>query len=180
MYFIHLIRINYFTNLTYFPIFLYFVDFSKVTAASPLASRSCGRSAASRRTAAADRATVAPSINFVDWGLRIEDWGLRIENFSWWVFKFGFRVWLPVDHSRVGILYILNSFSHIKDFLTLHSFLVYFLLKQISVDQSRSSYFQNNHVWCRVCLISACGLGAAQLRRCLINFIFHYDHHRQV
>ena len=29
-------RINYLTNLTYFPIFLHFVDFSKVAAASPL------------------------------------------------------------------------------------------------------------------------------------------------
>ena len=47
MYFIHLIWINYSTNLTYFPIFLYFVDFSKVAEASPLAA-----------AAAANRATV--------------------------------------------------------------------------------------------------------------------------
>ena len=33
-----LFRINYLTNLTYFPIFLHFVDFSKVAAASPLAA----------------------------------------------------------------------------------------------------------------------------------------------
>ena len=38
-------RINYLTNLTYFPIFPHYVDFSKVAAASPLA-------------AAADRTTV--------------------------------------------------------------------------------------------------------------------------
>ena len=31
-------RINYLTNLTYFPIFPHYVDFSKVAAASPLAA----------------------------------------------------------------------------------------------------------------------------------------------
>ena len=31
-------RINYLTNLTYFPIFPQYVDFSKVAAASPLAA----------------------------------------------------------------------------------------------------------------------------------------------
>ena len=45
MYFIHLIRIYYFTNLTYFPIFLYFVDFLKVAAASPLAAAAAAAAA---------------------------------------------------------------------------------------------------------------------------------------
>ena len=36
IYNIFLIRVNYLTNLTYFPIFLYFVDFFKISAASVL------------------------------------------------------------------------------------------------------------------------------------------------
>ena len=47
-------RINYLTNLTYFPIFSHYVDFSKVAAASPLAAAA---------TAAVDRTTVN-SLNF--------------------------------------------------------------------------------------------------------------------
>ena len=43
-------RINYLTNLTYFPIFPHYVDFSKVAAASPLA--------AAAAQLAADRTTV--------------------------------------------------------------------------------------------------------------------------
>jgi hypothetical protein len=42
-------------NLTYFPIFLYFLDFFQ-NICGFTSGRSCGRSAASRRTAAADRA----------------------------------------------------------------------------------------------------------------------------
>ena len=52
-------RINYLTNLTYFPIFLHFVDFSKVAAASPQAAAAA---------AAADRSavpTLRKSVNFV-------------------------------------------------------------------------------------------------------------------
>jgi len=45
MYFIHLIRINYLITLTYFPIFLYFVDFSKVAAASPPAAAAAASAA---------------------------------------------------------------------------------------------------------------------------------------
>ena len=45
-------RINYLTNLTYFPIFPQYVDFSKVAAASPLAA------AAAAAQLAADRTTV--------------------------------------------------------------------------------------------------------------------------
>ena len=44
-------RINYLTNLTYFPIFLHFVDFFQSSCGFTSGrSRSCGRSAASRRS----------------------------------------------------------------------------------------------------------------------------------
>ena len=45
--------IYYLTNLTYFPIFLHFVDFSKVAAASPLVAAA----AAAAAQLAADRST---------------------------------------------------------------------------------------------------------------------------
>ena len=38
-------RINYLTNLTYFPIFPHYVDFSKVAAASPLAAAAAAAAA---------------------------------------------------------------------------------------------------------------------------------------
>ena len=44
-------RKHYLTNLTYFPIFPHYVDFSKVAAASPLAA-----------AAAADRSTIKTKI----------------------------------------------------------------------------------------------------------------------
>ncbi len=46
-------RINYLTNLIYFPIFLHFMDFSKVAAASPLTAAA----AAAVAQLAADRST---------------------------------------------------------------------------------------------------------------------------
>ena len=46
-------RINYLTNLTYFPIFPHYVNFSKVAAASPLA-------------AAVDRTTINPQSSILN------------------------------------------------------------------------------------------------------------------
>ena len=44
-------RINYLTNLTYFPIFPQYVDFSKVAAASPLAAAAAATAAAAAAAA---------------------------------------------------------------------------------------------------------------------------------
>ena len=44
-------RINYLTNLTYFPIFPHYVDFSKVAAASPLAAAAAAAAAAAQLAA---------------------------------------------------------------------------------------------------------------------------------
>ena len=62
-------RINYLTNLTYFPIFPHYVDFSKVAAASPLA-------AAAAAAAAAAQLAAEPQPQIVLWLIQIYNYVL--------------------------------------------------------------------------------------------------------